>query len=192
MSLSLSLTSVSSPVNLTQLVRDEIKHLTWFLAYTSYAQIAVIFIVTNFTNFVDSHSGFHLLDFITQHLFLWGNCPSPSYLLGSGVGLILGLGPLPMEDEQVAKLGQSNSLGSTRCHAGRQLELSHPMTGNFLLSSLPESGIQLILTVSQICSLILVKRIPQQIPKKDYIEKIGDPACLKMSSLYTHTCCSFG
>lgn len=53
-----------------------------------------------------------------------------------------------MEDEQVAKLGQSNSLGSTRCHAGRQLELSHPMTGNFLLSSLPESGIQLILTVS--------------------------------------------
>lgn len=65
MSLSLSLTSVSSPVNLTQLVRDEIKHLTWFLAYTSYAQIAVIFIVTNFTNFVDSHSGFHLLDFIT-------------------------------------------------------------------------------------------------------------------------------
>lgn len=46
-----------------------------------------------------------LLGFMAWNLFHF-----PLHPLGSGVQLILGLGPLLSGDEQVTKLGQSNSL----------------------------------------------------------------------------------
>lgn len=84
-----------------------------------------------------------LFAFVAWHLFLW-NCPSLSQPLGSAVQLILALGPLLTGDGQVRPRWANQILSpgdwNSQCgHAGRQLALSHPATGNFLERLLPSS-----------------------------------------------------
>ena len=87
--------------------------------------------------------------------------PSHPHTLGGGGQLTPGLAQGWTSDQVGAIKFSLPGIGTLSVFmAGRQLELSHPVTGNFLewllLSSLPGSEIQLILPESDLASLPVV------------------------------------